>query len=41
MLGAIFPEKIFTGQEATAQQLTEVIEAVLLPALTARRETYP
>jgi AcrR family transcriptional regulator len=38
LLGAVFLEKIFTGHEATAQQLTEVIDAVLVPALTAPGE---
>lgn len=36
LLGSVFVEKLFTGTEATADQLITVIDAVLLPALTAR-----
>lgn len=34
LLGSFFVEKLFTGEEATAQQLIAVMDALLLPALT-------
>ncbi|MEU6221358.1 TetR/AcrR family transcriptional regulator [Streptomyces sp. NPDC047022] len=37
LLGSFFVEKLFTGQEANADQLMAVTDAVLLPALTSAR----
>lgn len=34
LMGSVFIEKLLTGEEATAEQLIAVIDALLLPALT-------
>lgn len=35
LLGSVFAQKLFTGTESDTDQLIEVTDALLLPALTS------